>query len=384
MKILCNTGELLQALQLCSRAISGQQALPILSNVHIQAEGKRCTISATDLELSIITSFEADIENEGSITIPAKAILNVAQYTNDPEILLETIEGTQLRCSSVHTKTVLSGEAATEYPTISPVEKKTSFTIQSTPLLTALTLVTFSSARSSLRPVLSGVSVRSQKNTFILVATDSYRLSEYTIEAPGASEEIACIIPVKVLEELKAILGAQKQLPTSGKKAKAVEEETDHLVSVTLSQQQIELTVGSTRLISRLIDGKFPDYKQIIPTDLRCTAAVSVRELTTAVKRMHYFAKEMNNNLTFTLAGNEVRITTPQTVLGKDEALLQSEGKGEGKIALSSSYLLDFLGHAVGDTVEVAMQDSMHPAVFRLPQDPCLLHLIMPLRMQEE
>src|SRR5688500_9482092 len=100
MKFVCKTSDLLQALQLVSRAISGQQALPILSNILFKVSGTQCTLSATDLELSIITSFDAIIEREGSITIPAKAIVNFAQYNNDPEVTLELIDGTQLKCSS--------------------------------------------------------------------------------------------------------------------------------------------------------------------------------------------------------------------------------------------------------------------------------------------
>ena len=386
MKFTCNTTDLLHALQLCGRAISGQQALPILQNFHLRAEGNRCTVTGTDLELSIITSFEASIENEGVITIPAKALLNMAQYTDDTELLLETVEGTQLRCTSAHTKAVLLGEAATEFPSTPTIDRKASFTIHSTPLLNALNMVTFASARSSLRPVLSGVSVRSHKDTFTLVATDSYRLSEYHISAPGASEDISCIIPVKVLEELKAMLSSGKSTTTSSKKPAKDDgmKKDDLLVEVSLSQQQIELHIGGTRLLSRLIEGKFPDYKQIIPQNISCKAAVSIHELTTAVKRMHYFAKEINNNLTFSISQGRLHIATPQTTLGKDEADLQAEATGEGKIALSSSYLLDFLGHATGDTVEIGVVDSMHPAVFRLPVEPTLLHLIMPLRMQED
>lgn len=389
MKFTCSTADLLTALQLCSRAIGGQQALPILGNIHLQAEGKRCTLSATDLEFSIVTSIPADIENEGAITVPAKAIVNVAQNTTDAELLLETTEDTQIKVKGGHTKTVLSGESASDYPQIPSIEKKSSFIISAAPLLSALNLVTFASARTGLRPVLSGVSVRSEKNTFILVATDSYRLSEYIVPAPGAAEDIACIIPVKVLDELKSILAAAKPLPQA-KESKGKGKEKEEMdqeypgVSVTLSPQQIELTVGATKILSRLIDGKFPDYKQIIPASVKSTAAVSIKELLTAVRRMHYFAKEANNNLTFTIGGGTVKITTPQTAVGRDEAVLQCEGEGEGKIALSSSYLLDFLGHATGDTVELGILDSMHPAMFKLPADTQLLHLIMPLRMQEE
>src|SRR5437762_13403716 len=128
MKFSSSTSDLLQSLQLVSRAIGSQQALPILGNILIEAQGRRCTVSATDLELSITTSFEAKIENEGSITVPAKAILNFSQYTRDSEVLLETVEGTQLRCSSAKSKVLLAGEAASEYPNIAAVERQTSFT----------------------------------------------------------------------------------------------------------------------------------------------------------------------------------------------------------------------------------------------------------------
>lgn len=387
MKFLCKTSELLQSLQLVSRAISSQQALPILGNVLFEAEGKRCTVSATDLELSIITSFEASIENEGSITIPAKAILNFAQYNADPDVLLETSEGTQLKCTSKHGKTLLSGEAATEYPTIIPVEKRSAFTLEAAPLLEALHLVTFSSAKTSLRPVLSGVYLHIEKNTLILVATDSYRLSEYSLPGATGGEEISCIIPVKVLEELRVVLGLSKgeRAAEEGEEKKKKKAKEAAVVEVTMNNQQIELHVGATRLLSRLIEGKFPDYQQIIPKGEMTTTTLSSRDLTMAVKRMHYFAKEMNNNLTFTFSNSEVHIATPQTQLGRDEATIGAELKGKhSKIALSSSYLLDFLGHVENPHVEIRTIDSLHPAIFRLPGNERFLHLIMPLRMQEE
>lgn len=386
MKFTCKTSDLLQALHLVSRAISNQQALPILGNVLLEVEGKRCTISATDLELSIVTSFEASIENEGAITIPAKAMLNFAQYNSDSEVLLETSEGTQLKCTSAHAKTMIAGEAASEYPTIAPVDKETSFSLETGPLLEALHMVTFASARTTLRPVLSGVYLRSEKGSLILVATDSYRLSEFKVVITGA-QDLSCIIPAKVLEELRSVLGAckgekgEKSDEDGVKKAPVPVEK----VEVILSSQQIELQVGHTRLLSRLIDGKFPDYQQIIPKEAKTTVFLSHKELLTAVRRMHYFAKETNNNLTFHFKDGSAHITTPQTQAGRDEATLTVEIRGEAnKIALSSSYLLDYLGHAEGDVIEIQLTDSMHPAVFRIPNTENQLHLIMPLRIQEE
>ncbi|MCF7844771.1 MAG: DNA polymerase III subunit beta [Kiritimatiellales bacterium] len=386
MKFSCQTSELLKALHLVSRAISGQQALPILGNILIEVEGKRCTVSATDLELSIVTSFEASIENEGAITVPSKAILNFAQYNTDDEVLLETSEGTQLKCTSKHAKTIIAGEAASEYPTITSIEKEVTFSLETAPLLDALHMVTFASAKSTLRPVLSGVYLRAEKGKLVFVATDSYRLSEYSIPMEGASSDISCIIPAKVLEELKSALGSKKD---DGKKDNNEEEDDKKKeapkVEISLSNQQIELSVGQTRLLSRLIEGKFPDYQQIIPKDSNTKVKISVKELLTVVKRMHYFAKEINNNLTFNFKKDSLHINTPQTQIGTDEATLDVSVDGSAnKIALSSSYLLDFLTHVDDEEVEVHITDSMHPAVFHSPSEEHSLHLIMPLRLQEE
>ena len=392
MKFSCSTPDLLQSLQLVSRAIGGQQALPILGNILIEAHGRRCTVSATDLELSIITGFDAKIENEGSITIPAKAILNFAQYNTDADVLLETSEGTILKCTSQHAKASLAGESASEYPTISTVEKQISFSLPASPLLHALHLVTFACARTTLRPVLSGVYLKSDKSGVTLVATDSYRLSEYKLPIPVGSGELSCIIPVKILEELKVMLGGRKPEKKEkekgkgeGKESKKEKADDGDQVHVILSKQQIELQHGPTRLLSRLIDGKFPNYEQILPKETATTVHFSTSELAVAVKRTHYFAKEMNSNLTFHCAKNQTRVATPQTQAGKDEAFLASDVTGkDNKIALSSNYLLDFLGHIDEPSVDMKMTDSTHPALFSLPKNTQYLHLIMPLRIQEE
>ncbi len=381
MKLSCNTSELLESLHLASRAIGSQQALPILGNILFEVKGNTCTLSATDLELSVVTSFTGIVESEGSITIPAKAIVNFAQYNNDPEVTLEVIEGTQLKCTSAHAKTMIAGESANDYPTISRVETENSFTLDAAPLLRALHLVTFASAKTSLRPVLSGVYISREKGKMVLVATDSYRLSEYTIAGDGTGEDFVCIVPAKILEELKSVL--------SGKKGEKKPEEGEVLndstkVEVLLGKQQIELRAGRVRLLSRLIEGKFPNYNQIIPKEVKTKAVFATNEFTVSVKRLHYFAKEINNNLTFHLNGNAAKISTPQTQIGKDEAELSVEVSGEeGKIALSSSFLLDFLSHMSADAFEMQMTDAMHPAVFKLANEPEFLHLIMPLRMQD-
>lgn len=382
MKFSCNTLDLQKTLMLVSRAISNQQALPILGNLLIVAEGKRCTISATDLELSIISSIEADIENEGTITVPAKAFINFAQYNSDSMVVIESVNGNQLKCTSLKAKTVISGESATEYPTISAITKEHEVTLPAGLLLETLQKVTFAAAKTTLRPVLSGVYIQITNGMATFVATDSYRLSEYTLPITNKSLELECIVPSKVLEELKSVITAHLKIDTTNEE---VEPNTqDLLVQMVVSSQQIELQVGKTKLLSRLIDGKFPNYKQIIPKETTTSVGINIQDFTTVLKRMHYFAKEMNNNITIAVSPEGMHMSTTQTQAGKDEATLSIElTGGTTKIALSSLYLLDFLSHIKGDAITMRLTDSMHPALFSLPMDENFLHLIMPLRLQE-
>lgn len=389
MKFSCRTSDLLAGLQLVSRAIGSDQVLPILQNILVHAEGKRCTLSGTNLEVSIVTSFEVNIENEGSITIPAKAILNFMQYNQDKEVVLETSEGTQLKLYSKSAKALIAGEAASGFPVITGIQKEMTLSIPISPLLHALSLVTFACARTTSRPVIAGVFVRLEKGTLILVSTDSYRLSEYKIKVDGLSGEISCIIPARFLEELKSVIALhrshveedQAMETTSKKKSPGPIENVD----IHLGSQQIEVHVGPTRLTSRLIDGKFPDYIQVLPREKHTTALVSVKDLLGAVKRMHYFAKELNNNIAFSFTRSGVHLTTKQTQLGRDESTIpvMLEGK-DNKIAISSTYLIDFLSRLSDEKVSMELFDKMHPAIFRLGNQEPFLHLIMPLRMSEE
>jgi DNA polymerase III subunit beta len=390
MKFLCKTKDILQTINVVSRAISGQQALPILNNILFQVEGKCCTLSATNLEFSIISHFEAEVENEGTITVPAKAIQNFAQYTTDKDVLFESNEDSQLRCQSKKTKTFIAGESAGEYPTIAPIQKETQIVLLDEELLNAIHHVSFASAKTTTRPVLSGVYFRAQKKELILVATDSYRLSEYKTPVIESQGEVECIAPSKVLIEIMSILGGAKRDrdgdPTKQKdEKKGKKKEAGNPITVTLNSQQIEFVIGRTTILSRLIDGSFPDYQQILPTNHITKATLPLPELLTDIKRMHYFARESNNNLTITTSAKEVLLQTQATQIGRDESRIAGSIQGEkNKIALSSSYLLDFLSHISGEEIEMQLTDKMHPAVFRVPGTKNFLHLVMPLRMAEE
>ena len=280
---------------------------------------------------------------------------------------------------------MIAGESASGFPTINSIQKETSITLPLFPLLKGLNLVTFSCAKTTSRPVISGVFMKVDHKKLFLVGTDSYRLSEYTmpIDTPP-STNISCIIPARFLEELKGVIALSRG-KNDAIEAGANKEKKEDVIEMHLGSQQIEVSLGSTRLISRLIDGKFPDYTQVLPKERHTLVSVSVKDLLSAVKRMHYFAKEQSNNITFSFSKDGVHLMTRQTQLGQDESSIIAAVDGKDtKIAISSTYLIDFLSRIDNNTIIIELSDKMHPAVFKIPGSESYLHLIMPLRMIEE
>lgn len=217
-----------------------------------------------------------------------------------------------------------------------------------------------------------------------LVGTDSYRLSEYKIPIDTPAPTLSCIIPSRFLEELKGVIAVSRGKTNAIDGEQKNEKKEDH-IDIHLGSQQIEVTLGPTRLISRLIDGKFPDYTQVLPKERHTLVSVGVKDLLSAVKRMHYFAKEQSNNITFSFTKDGVHLMTRQTQLGQDESSIVAAVDGKDtKIAISSTYLIDFLSRIESDTIIIELSDKMHPAVFKIPGADNYLHLIMPLRMIED
>ena len=224
-----------------------------------------------------------------------------------------------------------------------------------------------------------------EKGKIVMVGTDSYRLSEYKIDIPGLTGEVTCIIPAKFLEELKSVIALHRGREGEDKDENGKRKTTTENVDIHLGSQQIEVHLAHTKLVSRLIDGNFPDYAQVVPKEKNTTAIVNTKDLLGAVKRMHYFAKEQSNNITFSFTKDGVHLMTKQTQIGRDESTINCEIDGtDNKIAVSSTYLIDFLSRLDADSVVIELSDKMHPAVFKLPADPTYLHLIMPLRMTED
>lgn len=368
MKLSCQQKEFFEALSIAQKAINPHNTLPILGNVLLRAEGQKLYLSATNLEIAISTFLLASVSNEGKVTIPVKILVNYIGLLKEGEIKITLEDGETIAITSQGSKTKLKGMSPEEFPSIPTVEKKETFSIPTEDLKTAIDEVVFCCASSTTRPVLSGVHMWGKGEYIHFVATDSYRLAEKKIQLKekNFSEELKIIIPARTMQELTRILAGSKEKE----------------VKITSSQNQILFKIGNTELVSRLIEGKFPEYKQIIPTESKIKAVTNIEEMILGIKRVGLFARENNNNIRFQFSPGKIQITTDATEIGKEDSEIVAEVTGgEETVALNGQYFLDVLQNIPGEKVKIQTEGKLSPVVITPEKEEGYIHVIMPLKV---
>jgi DNA polymerase-3 subunit beta len=368
MRFKCPQQNFLQALEVVDRVIDTNSTLPVLNNILIKAEGKRVFMSATNLEMVINYSFEADVKNEGGITVPAKLLTSYISLLKDEDIEVKLEEGVSISVISASSKTKIKCIPAEEFPLVSQVDKEASFVIPTKDFMKAVSKTEFAAAGNNTRPVLAGIYINANKKELKLVATDSYRLSEKKMSLSTAmKQEINVIIPVRAVSEVARI--ASKITPDN--------------IEINVGKNQALFKIGEVDFISRLIEGKFPNYEQIIPKSSTTSVEVSNEELTLAVKRLQLFAKENNNKIILHIKDNKITLTTPVTQIGEEECVIDAKTTGdENVIALNAEFILDVLAN-IPEKVYIGVTDKVTPAVFRGKDEKDYTHIIMPLKIQD-
>lgn len=368
MRLTCSRKNLNFALGIVSLAVSPSTTLPVLNNILIKATDKKLFFSATNLEIAISYSVPADIKNEGAITVPAKLITNYVSFLEDDEVEMKLEEGMTLSIKSKSSQTKIKGISPDEFPLIPKVEKETTIEIAAKDLAETIDHTVFSASIAGIRPILAGVYLKAEKDTLKAVATDSFRLAEKKTKLSRKTEKSAeCVVPVRTMLEFGRILGAGYK---------------DETVLVHISKNQILFTLNGVELISRLIEGKYPDYEKIIPKATRTKIEVDVGHLAMATKRVSLFAKENNNSIKLTATNNgKLQIATDETRIGEEKAEVDIKIQGENnKVALNSQYLLDVLAR-LKEEVNIEMDEKLTPVVIRPGKKEDYLYIIMPLKI---
>ncbi|MFA6082469.1 MAG: DNA polymerase III subunit beta [Patescibacteria group bacterium] len=368
MKVVVTQENLHKAMNAISRVVSNRVSLPILGNVLLQTDNGRLKLSATDLEIGLTTQIGAKVESDGAITVPCRAFNEFVGSVFDSTITLETSE-LILKLSSERNKANLRGVDAEEYPVIPSVDKKSDLSVTAAEFLSALKQVTIAAATDDTRPVLAGILLNWSEDQLILAATDSYRLAEKRLKlAEKVAEEKAVIVPIRCVNELIRVLSGY----------------TQEKVSITIKDNQILFAFGDVEIVSRLIDGKYPDYVKIIPDKKTTTITVSAELFRQTLRSASIFAKESANTakLVFNTAGT-LAIKSTASNLGDTETTAAVEVDGEDVEAnFNIKYLLDAVSVITDEKVEFGLSGKFSAALLVGVGSPDFRYVIMPLKTE--
>lgn len=374
MKVTCLQESLAKSLQIAGRAVSPRTTLPILGNVLLRAEAGRLRIVATNLEIGIECWVgAAKVEDEGRITVPAKLFTDFVNSLPAGQIELSL----NVRTKSVHIKSGpfeanLKGLDAEEFPIMPAMPDKAMTSVAQSVLRKMIHEVAFVAATDDSRPVLTGVLTTFEGGEMTMAAADPYRLSvrRGPLASPVA-EKTEVIIPAKSLSEVERVLG-----------------DTDDAVDlfVTANRSQIIFHTSEVDLVSRVIEGQFPNYRQVIPTSSQTTVTVQRQELLNATRLASYFARDAANIVRFQIDPSSeppLVVSANAAEVGDNTGRIDATVEGQAAtIAFNSRFVQDALGSLSAAEVRLELGGPLAPGVVKVVGDEdAYLHVVMPLRI---
>lgn len=381
MKFSCTQENLFQGLQAVGHISGKNNSLPILNNVLLKIENKELVLLSTNLEIAVSVTVRAKIEEEGEITIPAKLFLEYISVCPQGRIDIE-VKGTEV---SVHTQndiSVIKGISSQDFPLIPTSNKANLYGVSVSEFKTALQRTMFAVSKNEARPELCGVFFdfnSLKENELVFAATDSHRLVEKRIPTLGVfgektyhKEPQKAIVPGKTIQEVLRIISLFH------------EDDSEPPLEISIQENQIVFLYGSVEIYSRLIEGKYPDYTQIIPHQFKTTILIQTSEWIKRIKAASLFSNTGVQGVTFTvLGGNEQKVilNSVSGQVGEHTSSILSRVEGENnKITLNFRYILESLMNMLSEEVELQIISSDSPCVLRPKKSTDYLCIIMPIR----
>src|SRR5438874_9812413 len=364
MKIACSKDELAQKLGIVSRGVSARTAVQILTGILLRAEGGTLTVASTDMELSLRTSLEAQVEGEGAVVVPGRLLLDLARLLPESDVSIEhraEESAVQITCGSAVYR--LNTYAADDFPRLPELEAASLHTVESEALLETIARVSRSASRDDSRPVLTGILVRFEPGKLVMAATDSYRLSVKETALEGTIPELEAIVPARALAELARI----------GQGAEQIE--------LGVHENQVVFGVDGIWLTTRRIDGQFPNYKQLIPESFEYEVPLPRDEVLDVVRRIAVMAQR-NSPLRLRFAEGQLTVSARTQDVGEAQESLPVSFAGEAlEIGFNAEFLRDGIDSVAGETVRFRLISPLRPCVLQAEGSDDFLYLIMPIRL---
>jgi DNA polymerase-3 subunit beta len=362
MKLQVTQENLNRALSSVARVANSRGTLPILANVLIKTSNNRLSLSATNLDIAITHYIGAKVKDEGSITVPAKLMQDFVGSLPDGVIELD-LQETKLHVTTDQYQSVVNGIVADDFPSMPAIQDGKSWTLKGGLFKKSLQQVVFAASNDETRPVLTGVLLQTLNSKLYMAATDSYRLAEKQLGAN--KQDINLLIPASAMHDLLRVLA-----------------DDDQDVKVTHDDQQVLFQVGDIELVTRLVDGKYPDYRKLIPDNFATLAVLKKADLVNVTKVSSLFARESAGSVTIEVddKAGQLSIRSVASQLGENTATAPAKVTGSGSITVNSRYLLDALGVLSGDEVSFGFNGKLEPTLIRDPALSDYQHIIMPLK----
>ncbi len=363
MKLQVTQENLTKALSTVARVATNRGTLPVLANVLIKTTDNRLSLSATNLDLAITQYVGSKIGEGGEITVPARLLQDFVGTLPSGVIDIK-LDGYKLHIKSGSYNSTINGISAEDFPVMPAIEEKNSWIIPNKQCKETLQQVVVAASGDEARPVLTGVYIHNYEGNVYIVATDSYRLAEKKLSSKG-NDGVSLLVPANAMSDLLRIVS-----------------DGDADVEVFHDDQQVLFKVGDVELVTRLIDGNYPDYRKLIPESFTSTARINKQEFTNLTKIASLFARESAGSIVVSVdeGDGEVQVRSVASQLGENTSKATAKVTGDGSITLNSRYLLDVLSVLRGAEVEFCFNGKLEPSLIRDPSDKDYKHVIMPLK----
>lgn len=362
MNVQVTQENLNRALNSVARVANSRNALPILSNVLLKTTGNRLSLSATNLDIAISHYIGAKVSEEGSITVPAKLMQDFVGSLPAGVIDLELTDN-KLKVTTDQYKSTVNGIVADDFPVMPVIDGGTSWKLPSTGFKKALQQVIFAASNDESRPVLTGVFLHVTDGHLYMASTDSYRLAEKQL---GANDQtISLLVPATAMQDLLRIIG-----------------DADDTIEITHNEQQVLFQVGDVELTARLVEGNYPPYRKLIPSDFTTQITLKRADFVNVTKVSSLFARETAGSVTIEVdaAAGTLSIRSIASQLGENTAVAIGTAIGTGSITLNSRYLLDGLNAFSSDEIVFGFNGKLEPTLLRDSKDGDYAHIVMPLK----
>ncbi len=376
MWVTCLQENLSKGLATVSRAVAARATLPVTQNVLLQTDGSRLKLTATNLEIAISTWIGAQVESEGSLTLPARMLTDFVNSLPADKVELELLKdrkGIKMKCRNF--SATFQGTDAEEFPPIPAVTGGETVKIPGEQLRGALQRVVFAAASDDSRPVLTGVKIDLAGSDISLASADGFRLAveKGTLKSP-AKQEIGVIVPSRTMLEVYRLLGDQS---------------SEVEFSISGSKSQARFRLDNIDVVTQLVQGTFPDYEKLIPTSHATRIKLDLQGFQQATRAAAIFARDGSGIIRVIATPGEkgargnVKVFARADEMGDNESMLEADVVGDiSKVAFNARFLNDVLGVMQGDDVYLETTTPSSPGVFKSDKHAGYTHVVMPMFVQ--